>query len=305
MRPHRRTGRATTGRPGRGVIVVAERPAAPVVVAALRRHGIDDVTVLGSAPSHATAAPESVHRMEFDGTRDIWHLHTAAGIVTAAVVIMSDAVVDERRVLGADGRTLREVLDRGPAAHLGVALHDLPNLFWTHTPASAVWPGYSSTARAEYAARCTAEMRRTGCTRIRLRRAVQHESARRWAADPRPRRHMPSPDDVHFDLTVAADRVPAHDYAGPAILDAPGAEVAVTATLSGHSDPIDGRYHWYGRLHGSDADALPAPGRGAVSLRVPGAPPATGRLQERDPWGNLRIAGIGRPPFPMADTDIR
>ena len=285
--------------------MVAHRPAAPVVVAALRRQGIDDVTVLGSAQSQAAASAEQVHLMEFDATQDIWRLDTATGVVTAAVVIMSGAVVDQRRTLGTEGITLRDILDSAPVAHLGMAVHDLPNLFWARTPASASWPQYSITARADYAARCAAAVRRAGCTRIELRRAVQHESARRWAANPRPRGRMLRPDDSHFDLTVAADRVPAHDYAGPAILDAPGTEVAVTATLRGHVDPIDGRYRWYGRLNGSDADELPDPGRGAVSLRVPGASPATGRLQERDPWGNLRIAGIGRPPFPMADTDIR
>ncbi|OJF84444.1 DUF4873 domain-containing protein [Nocardia seriolae] len=83
------------------------------------------------------------------------------------------------------------------------------------------------------------------------------------------------------------------------MLDAPGAEVAVRVALTGHLDPTDGLFHWYGRVSAAGAAELPDPGRGQVFLTVPGSAPAPGILQERDPWGNLRIAGIGAPPFPM------
>jgi hypothetical protein len=78
------------------------------------------------------------------------------------------------------------------------------------------------------------------------------------------------------------------------VLDVPGAEIPVTVALRGHCDPIDGRYHWYGRVAGA---GLPDPGRGEVRLVLPDGSRATGRLPERDPWGNLRIVGIGAPPF--------
>ncbi|GAB4586580.1 DUF4873 domain-containing protein [Nocardia sp. IFM 10818] len=92
---------------------------------------------------------------------------------------------------------------------------------------------------------------------------------------------------------------PAHEYSGPAVLDAPGAEVPVTVTLNGHLDPIDGKFHWYGRVAAADGVDLPGPGRGQVFLTLPGGAPAPGALQERDPWGNLRIIGVGTPPFPV------
>ena len=114
------------------------------------------------------------------------------------------------------------------------------------------------------------------------------------------RRALRHPDPRHFDLTVPADREPAHDYSGPAVLDAPGAELAVTVTLNGHPDPIDGRYHWYGRVTAQDPAELPDPGRGRVLLTLPGGPPTAATLPERDPWGDLRITGVGEPPFRLA-----
>jgi hypothetical protein len=286
-----------------GVAVVAARPSAPIVAATLRRNGIRDLTVLGSTSRTADRPPPAVHTMEFDGAHDLWRLRSDDGTTTAAVVILADADLDPRRIAGV-GADLHTLLADSRVAHLGTTMHEMPNLFWTHSPAGANWPHYPVRARAEYAARCIVATRRAGCSRIQLRRAVQHESARRWAADPRPGRRLPRPYSDHFDTTVAAERAPAYEYAGPAVLDAPGAELAVTVALNGHPDPIDGHYHWYGRLSAAEADRLPDPGRGAVSLRIAGGEPAPGRLQERDPWGNLRIAGIGRPPFPLADNGI-
>ncbi|WP_330181075.1 DUF4873 domain-containing protein [Nocardia sp. NBC_01503] len=98
--------------------------------------------------------------------------------------------------------------------------------------------------------------------------------------------------------------VPAPEYSGPALLDAPGTELAVTVSLNGHVDPIDGNFHWYGRVSAPEGSDLPDPGRGQVFLTLPGGTPARGVLQERDPWGNLRIVGIGTPPFPLEQAEI-
>ncbi|MFJ9367939.1 DUF4873 domain-containing protein [Nocardia sp. NPDC101769] len=112
----------------------------------------------------------------------------------------------------------------------------------------------------------------------------------------RARRDSPAPADPHAGFT---EPEAAPDYSGSALLDAPGAEVAVRVALTGHLDPIDGQFHWHGRISAVDGSELPDPGRGQVFLTVPGGAPAPGVLQERDPWGNLRIAGIGAPPFPL------
>jgi hypothetical protein len=69
----------------------------------------------------------------------------------------------------------------------------------------------------------------------------------------------------------------------------------VEVRLRGQFQPIDGRFHWWGRI-GTDP-ALDAHGPGStVTLETPyGA--AEGRLSDVDPWGRFRIAGTGRPPF--------
>ncbi|MFI1917777.1 DUF4873 domain-containing protein [Nocardia sp. NPDC020380] len=103
----------------------------------------------------------------------------------------------------------------------------------------------------------------------------------------------------HADLPETPEPEPAPEYSGPALLDAPGIEVAVTVSLNGHLDPIDGVFHWYGRISAAEGVDMPDPGRGQVFLTVPGSAPARGVLQERDPWDNLRITGVGTPPFPL------
>lgn len=115
----------------------------------------------------------------------------------------------------------------------------------------------------------------------------------RWR---RGRRHSPAAADPRAGFT---EPEPAPDYRGPALLDAPGAELAVRVALTGHLDPTDGQFHWYGRISATERAELPGPGRGQVFLTVPGSAPAPGVLQELDPWGNLRIAGVGTPPFPL------
>jgi hypothetical protein len=84
-----------------------------------------------------------------------------------------------------------------------------------------------------------------------------------------------------------------HDghYDGPARIG----QVPVEVRLRGRFQPIDGRFHWWGRL-ASDA-ALETLGSGAtVTLETPHGT-ADGRLSDLDPWGRFRIAGTGRPPF--------
>lgn len=80
-------------------------------------------------------------------------------------------------------------------------------------------------------------------------------------------------------------------YDGPVTLTTNDTPFETTATLRGHFEPIDGRFHWYGRL---TAPSL-TPGT-TVTLATPHGS-ATGRLSDLDPWGRLRVAGVGRPPF--------
>ena len=88
---------------------------------------------------------------------------------------------------------------------------------------------------------------------------------------------------------------PQESYDGPASVLVDGAEHPVAVTLRGAFQPVDGLFHWYGRI----TDPAPLPGvrsGAAVTLRTAvGEAPA--KLSDEDPWGRLRVTGTGRPPF--------
>ncbi len=85
---------------------------------------------------------------------------------------------------------------------------------------------------------------------------------------------------------------PAEQYDGPATI----AETRVEVLLRGHFEPIDGRFHWWGRIAADPhLDAEQASGS-TVTLVTPHGQ-AEGRLSDVDPWGRFRISGTGRPPF--------
>lgn len=88
---------------------------------------------------------------------------------------------------------------------------------------------------------------------------------------------------------------PGEQYDGPCVVSAGDVAVEASVKLRGEFQPIDGKFHWYGRIDASpEVDAL---GSGSdVTLRT-GHGEAPGRLSDVDPWGRFRISGIGRPPF--------
>lgn len=88
---------------------------------------------------------------------------------------------------------------------------------------------------------------------------------------------------------------PQASYDGPATVVLDDAEQAVTVTLRGAFQPLDGHFHWYGRI--ADAPELAALRSGShVRLRTDHGE-ADGRVSDRDPWGRFRITGTGTPPF--------
>lgn len=88
-----------------------------------------------------------------------------------------------------------------------------------------------------------------------------------------------------------------HDYQGPCTLAHEEGEITAEVTLRGHFQPIDGRFHWYGRLAANDAISTFATGRKPrVILHTPQGD-AVGTLSDPDPWDRFRIDGVGRPPF--------
>lgn len=96
---------------------------------------------------------------------------------------------------------------------------------------------------------------------------------------------------------------PADDgYDGPAELIDGDTVLAVRVTLSGHFDPITGKYSWYGRVAADpQVTALVLAGARAVRLRTPHAEVET-TLSDVDPWGRPRVSGFGATPFAVLST---
>ncbi len=86
-------------------------------------------------------------------------------------------------------------------------------------------------------------------------------------------------------------------YDGPAAVRLGDVDHAVRVRLTGHLDPIDGRYHWRGmvfELPGGPNLRLPQP----VCVSI-GARTADATLTEVTPQGTHSVTGVGAPPYPL------
>ncbi|TNC23197.1 DUF4873 domain-containing protein [Amycolatopsis alkalitolerans] len=91
-------------------------------------------------------------------------------------------------------------------------------------------------------------------------------------------------------------------YTGPAKLVVGEREFAVDVEMRGHFQPIDGRYHWYGRVaRHDDLEALLGGRKRAAEIHTPDGS-ARGELSDPDPWGRYRILGASTPPFTVPTT---
>jgi len=98
---------------------------------------------------------------------------------------------------------------------------------------------------------------------------------------------------------------PAEEYAGEAVVSAGSTtgdgsttddEIVVDVRLRGHFEPLDGRFHWYGRISADEELGKRVQSGTTVTLTTPHGR-VEGRLSDLDPWGRFRITGTGRPPF--------
>lgn len=90
-------------------------------------------------------------------------------------------------------------------------------------------------------------------------------------------------------------------YDGPAVVVVDESEVDVTVVLRGYFEPIDGHYHWYGRVVSEELSALLG-GKTKLAVLRTSSGEAAGQLSDPDLWGRYRIAGTSRPPFAVATT---
>jgi hypothetical protein len=88
-------------------------------------------------------------------------------------------------------------------------------------------------------------------------------------------------------------------YRGPAEVLIGDQVVPVTVELRGFFQPIDGRFHWYGRIAANpELNRLVTGQRAEVVLRTPHDQRA-GEVSDPDLWGRYRISSTGYPPFPL------
>jgi Domain of unknown function (DUF4873) len=224
---------------------------------------------------------------------------TAAGIRTAdGVHHDADAVVygtgfkipaglPQDTLVGARGVTIQQAWTDGMEPYLGVALHGFPNYFLIDGPEFEV--------AVRHVIECLQLMK--GHTRIEVRRSSQHVFNERVHLGNSSRRLVASA----FDLASA---VGVHDdiYDGPATVTMADICTETRVRVSGHIDPIDGQYHWQGTLFGQFPRDVLAQVR-TVTLVV-GERSVSARITEGTPQDTYSIAGVGAPPFALADVEV-
>jgi hypothetical protein len=86
-------------------------------------------------------------------------------------------------------------------------------------------------------------------------------------------------------------------YTGALTLRLPdGTELRVEAALVSRFDPLAGHTVWSGRV------AIAVPPRTEVVVVTPHGE-SRAETTEHDVWGNTRLRGLGRPPFPVELLD--
>lgn len=96
----------------------------------------------------------------------------------------------------------------------------------------------------------------------------------------------------------AGNHEPGEEYVGPAqVLGEDGLDpVEVEVHLRGHFQPIDGRFHWFGRIAADTTLSERHRSGATIALRTPYGT-AAGKIADVDPWGRFRVTGMGAPPF--------
>lgn len=187
-------------------------------------------------------------------------------------------------------------MPHGTQPYLGMTVHGLPNYF------AVTGRGARVEQQLGYVVEALKLMARRRSTRIEVRRSTQavfndlltaRTDLRAW--------RLRRPTRKAFDLSSFIG-VENEIFDGPATLRVGDDRHDVKVRLTGHLDPIDGRYHWQGLI----LDVLPEDllgGTRTVSLTV-GEHTADARIAERTPWGSYSVVGVGSPPFAMDDVEV-
>ncbi|WP_231118015.1 DUF4873 domain-containing protein [Mycobacterium colombiense] len=215
-------------------------------------------------------------------------VHRVDAIIFGTGYFIPEDVADQT-LTGSAGLTIRQAWHDGMEPFCGVAIHGFPNYFFVTGP--------DPDAQARYVAECLKAMRRTASGRIEVRASSQrvfNERAQLRPAGP------PSVASA-FDLSASA---PTGDdtYDGDATLEIAGARHSVRVRLTGHLDPIDGRYHWQGTVSGSSSGPLAGDlKQSRTGTLTVGERSAPARIVEETPWGTHSVSGVGAPPYALSN----
>ncbi len=268
-------------------------------------------------------------------------IRAADGLVRPVDVIIygtgfkvADKYVDQTLV-GSGGTTIQQLWRNGPEAHLGLAVHGLPNYFVLMGPNTGVGNQsivFMIEAQARYIGAVIRAMREYEATRVEVKSHVQQQFNRNlqrasqgtvwtsggcqsWYLDDEGVNRAIWPGSTlsywrttrainigDFEFTRPEDREQ-DGYHGPAhLIDENGDEFAVEAHIIAHYEPLDNAVHWSGRLEPS-ADLIRLRQRlnQTVHLRVPGGDAVPALLTDNDPWGGSQVVGEGVSPYQMYD----
>lgn len=166
-------------------------------------------------------------------------------------------------------------------------MHGFPNYFLVGGPDAG--------DRVHDVAGCLALM--AAGSRIEVRRSTQQVFNERAHLHRPPRRPTASA----FELSSSGTT---HDdvYDGATTLVVGDVGHRVRARLTGHVDPIDGRFQWQGTIFGHLPDDVLKQPR-AVTPAV-GERAASARITGQTPQGTHSIVGVGPPPFALEDVEV-
>lgn len=232
------------------------------------------------APQLDTRPIVGVVSAVFADDSESWRLRTGSGDEHHASVVVDTRALQlpaspgagprDDALVGVRGRTIQEVWRDGVESFFGISVHGFPNYFMFTGPDEQL----------AYIVDCLATMQRKGSARVEVRRSAQREYLDHG--------RVASPARA-FEFTTAKDEI----YDGPATLTVDGQDHRVRVRLTGHVDPIDGKYHWQGTVSDAATDLASQRVRLAVDVE------ADARITERTPWGSYSIAGVGAPPFDL------
>jgi hypothetical protein len=225
---------------------------------------------------HVKVVASPVNEVTAAGLRTTDGIHHDADVIVYGTGFALRADLSPERLVGSRGQTIQQAWVNGSEPYLGIALHGFPNYFMLNGPVLE----------------CLQLL--NGRTRIEIRRSGQQ------VFNERVHLHAPRPCHLASAFDVSS---PVHDdgYDGPATLTAGGRSEQVRVRLTGHIDPIDGQYHWQGTIFGQLPPDLTRPR--TLTLAV-GDSSAPARITEETPQGTHSIAGVGAPPFAIADYQV-